>query len=334
MKATKDERKSVRLLKPIPSSTRTIIIFMTLLVSFFIILMIIPWQQTAVGTGRVIAYSATERQQNINALVDGRLGKWFVQEGSIVKKGDKIVELYDNDPLIIQNLKNERNALLNRLEAANKATDYAYINIQRQQHLFEKGISSKRIVELANIDYFKLKSDAANTQSEISRINVRLARQANQVIIAPMDGMILRRNHGEGAVMVKAGDVLAIFVPDTQSRAVELWISGNDIPLIYPGQEVRLQFEGWPAIQFSGWPSVAVGTFGGIVKIVDNAGNGNGRFRILVVPKNNSAWPETRYLRQGVKAHGWVLLSIVTLGYELWRQFNGFPPTQAQGTPK
>lgn len=329
-----DETKSTKLLNPIPSSTTTIFVFILLLICFIFILLITPWQQTASGSGRVIAYSATERQQNINALVEGRLGKWFVQEGSTVKKGDKIVELYDNDPFILQNLKKEREALFIRYEAAKKATEYAHINTQRQQHLFDKGISSKRTVELAHIEFLKLKSDEANIQSEISRINVRLARQANQIIIAPMDGMILRRNHGEGGVMVKAGDILAVFVPDTQSRAVELWMSGNDIPLIHPGQEVRLQFEGWPAIQFSGWPSVAVGTFGGIVQVVDNADNGHGEFRILVLPKPKNIWPDTRYLRQGVKAHGWVLLSTVSLGYELWRQFNGFPPVQAQGKPE
>jgi hypothetical protein len=27
-----------------------------------------------------------------------------------------------------------------------------------------------------------------------------------------------------------------------------------------------------------------------------------------------------------VRAHGWILLNRVSLAYELWRQFNGFPP--------
>ena len=31
-------------------------------------------------------------------------------------------------------------------------------------------------------------------------------------------------------------------------------------------------------------------------------------------------------LRQGVRTNGWVLLGQVPLGYELWRQINGFPP--------
>ena len=64
---------------------------------------------------------------------------------------------------------------------------------------------------------------------------------------------------------LKEGDPLFTIVPDATERAVELWVSGNDTPLIQSGDHVRLQFEGWPAVQFAGWPSVAVGTFGGEV---------------------------------------------------------------------
>ena len=94
-----------------------------------------------------------------------------------------------------------------------------------------------------------------------------------------------------------------------------------------PGREVRLQFEGWPAVQFVGWPSAARGTFGGIVTVVDSHDNGKGKFRVLVEPDpNDVSWPSRRYLRQGVQVKGWVLLDEVSLGFEIWRQLNGFPP--------
>jgi adhesin transport system membrane fusion protein len=31
-------------------------------------------------------------------------------------------------------------------------------------------------------------------------------------------------------------------------------------------------------------------------------------------------------MRHGLRAHGWVLLDRVPLGFELWRRFNAFPP--------
>ena len=58
------------------------------------------------------------------------------------------------------------------------------------------------------------------------------------------------------------------------------------------------------------------------------ADDGRGDFRIVVVPDpEDGPWPAASYLRQGVLAKGWVLLNRVSLGFEVWRQFNGFPPT-------
>jgi len=121
---------------------------------------------------------------------------------------------------------------------------------------------------------------------------------------------------------------VAILVPETSRQVVEMWVNGNDMPLLSLGDKVRMQFEGWPAIQFVGWPSVAVGTFGGEISLIDATDDGTGRFRVLVAPDpNDEAWPSTRFLRQGVRANGWVLLRQVPLGFEMWRRFNGFPPT-------
>ena len=86
------------------------------------------------------------------------------------------------------------------------------------------------------------------------------------------------------------------------------------------------------------WPSVAVGTFGGVVDIVDSYGTADGKFRVLIRPdENDQAWPEPRYLRQGVRTTGWLLLDEVPLWFEVWRQLNAFPPTVTppeDGAPK
>ena len=95
---------------------------------------------------------------------------------------------------------------------------------------------------------------------------------------------------------------------------------------------MRLQFEGWPAIQFAGWPSVAVGTFGGRIAAIDATDDGTGKFRVLVRPGRDDDWPADRFLRQGVRANGWVMLKQVSLGYEIWRQLNGFPPVVSQAS--
>ncbi len=294
-----------------------------------LILAFLPWQQTAVGAGRVVAFSPVDRQQDINSPIEGRVQKWHVSEGSRVDAGQLIVELSDNDPEILQRLQMERNALEKRVGAAKLGVQTSKLNLDRQKILLEKGLSAQRSYEQANLEYTKYLVDEANAAAELARIDVRLSRQLTQSVKAPAAGTILKIISGQGAQVVKAGQTLAVFVPETASRAVEIWVNGNDVPLVYEGRKVRLQFEGWPALQFSGWPSVAVGTFAGKVQLVDSADNGEGKSRIVVTPEDSALWPEPRYLRQGVRAVAWVLLDEVSLGYELWRSFNGFPPSSS-----
>jgi multidrug resistance efflux pump len=183
-------------------------------------------------------------------------------------------------------------------------------------------------------DVAKAESDIAKSQAEISKAEKelleaesKLARQRNQQIIAPFDGFIVQIYPNQGSQVLKEGDSICRIVPDTDDRAVQLMLDGNDAPLVQVGRQVRLQFEGWPAIQFAGWPSVAIGTFGGTVASVDATDDGKGKFRVLIQPDESSQeWPEPRFLRQGVRASGWVLLDQVPLWFETWRRINGFPP--------
>ena len=134
--------------------------------------------------------------------------------------------------------------------------------------------------------------------------------------------------------MNSQGQPLLVILPDTEKRSVELMVDGRDAPLINKGSQVRLEFEGWPAIQVPGWSRVRVGTFAGKVAFVDPTDNGMGNFRVMVVPDDKEQdWPEARFLRQGLNAKGWILLDNVTIGYEIWRVLNGFPPRIPEVSP-
>ena len=302
-----------------------------LLFLFFLLavgLCFIPWQQTAYGEGRVLAASPTERQQSIDAPVDGWLESWLVQEGSHVVAGQPIVRIVDNDPHILDRLEAERAATEARVAAAEQALDTVRRNVRRQYDLFRQGLSARKQYEEAQLKEADAVKELTAAKSARIQFATKSARQGRQVVTAPREGIILRRTAGESGIYVKTGTPLAQLVPNTTSRVVELSLDGNDLPLLHLDQEVRLQFEGWPAIQFSGWPSVAVGTFKGRIALIDASDAGvPGRFRILVGPMAGERWPDIRYLRQGVRAHGWVLLNVVPLGFEAWRRFNAFPPS-------
>jgi multidrug efflux pump subunit AcrA (membrane-fusion protein) len=168
-------------------------------------------------------------------------------------------------------------------------------------------------------------------EKELLVAQAKLEEQQQQTIKAPFDGIIQRVHAMPGSTVLKQGDPLLTIVPLSEEICVELFVDGNDASLISVGREARLQFEGFPGFQFSGWPSVAIGTFGGEVVQVDAADDGKGRFRIRVLPKEDGSriypkWPNVKYLRQGNRASGWVLLDQVNLGWEFWRVLNGFPP--------
>jgi len=319
----------------VPRITRTVSVFIAVvLLVGAAVLWFTPWVQTVSGRGEVTALDPRDRMQDINALVGGRIDEWYVRDGSTVAAGDPIVRLVDNDPQLLQRLRDERDAVLRKVEAMELQAQTAERDYQRQQELHADGLSSRRDMELARIKVGDLRSQLATARAELQQVEVRLSRESTQIVRAPRDGTILSLAAGDTATFVAQGQRIARFVPSDVERAVQLYLDGRDAALVETGRKVRLQFEGWPAVQFSGWPSVAVGTFGGEVAVVDRSANQQGLFRVMVVPDPESPdWPEDRFVRLGTQAQGWVLLESVRLGFELWRQMNNFPPTfQVPGT--
>lgn len=395
---------AARLLRP-PAPVRTVAALLAALLPLLAaLLLVMPWQQAALGTGQVIAYAPAERQQAVEAPISGRIEAWFVQEGQWVEAGEPLVELRDNDPLQLSRLSQSRDVGTEqlrtlaqqvrsyeiKLEAERASRDRLVaeygskvaslerkrlglaaeaeveaLQAERLAALAADGITSVRDAELARmkrdkaqaeLDALERQIDAerqaqgkaradgdakiASVQAELEAARVKqseaeqkqlelegkVRRQAAQRVEAPRSGRVLRLHGGPGGGQVKAGDALLTLVPDASARAVELRVDGNDMPLVTEGEQVRLLFEGWPALQVVGFPGADAGTYAGRVAFVDATDDGNGKFRIVVTPDPEAPpWPDAQRLRQGVRAKGWVLLGSVSLGYELWRRLNGFP---------
>lgn len=194
-----------------------------------------------------------------------------------------------------------------------------------------EGKVQEALAEIASV-----KKSLSETKQKLDEFGDRLK------VKPPCDGYIHEIFSYTGSAVVKEGDSLFTVVPDTKELAVELYARGNDVPLFRINDEVRLTFEGFPAIQFIGWPSAGRGTFGGRIALINPTDDGQGDFRIVIQPdKDQEPWPKNRSLRQGAQANGWVLLSTeegklsqVPLGYELWRQLNGFPAVVSKKPPE
>jgi membrane fusion protein, adhesin transport system len=272
---------------------------------------------------------------------------------------------------------------------ARQTVTTAELNLKRLQELFDKGLRSKRDLELADLEIVTARTRMESTQlgldvarkavqvaqleknriindtsaqinslraaqasvresvaksnSDIQKIAIDIGnvqqRSEQRIIRAPRSGKVVRVFKGGSGETVKSGDVLAVLSPDSQDHAVELYLTDYDAPLVSVGRQVRLNFAGWPAVQFVGWPSIAVGTFAGRVKVMDAIDDGKKRFRVIITPDEEliragkeEPWPKLDQLRPGAEVNGWVMLDTVSLGFELWRQFNAFPPTVERGT--
>lgn len=366
------------------------------------LLLAVPWQQSALGTGGVIAYAPAERQQAVESPLKGRVETWHVTEGALVEAGEKLVTVVDNDPSRQLRLETQLDALDGQLRAIDEqirnygakrdaevagraavGAEYdAKIASLRQKRVGERaeaetealqldrikvleaeGLESRRKLEVARAKANKAQSSVDARDAEINSLRrarekalaeadakiaavtaeleaarakraevvqkqqevaSKLAVQQSRDVRAPRAGRVLRLFGAPEGGQVKEGSPLLVLVPDTDARAVEIYVDGNDMPLVRQGEEARIQFEGWPAIQWVGMPGGGTGTFPGRVAFIDATDNGKGKFRVVIVP--DGEWPKPDLLRQGVRAKGWIMLGQVSLGWELWRQINGFPP--------
>lgn len=183
----------------------------------------------------------------------------------------------------------------------------------------------------------KAESDRNNTLAEIYEGEGSLAKLENEYanmsirneqyqLIAPQDGYLVKAMKAGIGETIKEGESVAQIMPESPELAVEMYVKAMDVPLIGQDRKVRIQFDGWPALQFSGWPNVSVGTFGGVVRVIDRVNSAGGEYRILVTPDpEDEPWPEQLRIGSGTK--GWVMLDNVAVWYEIWRQLNGFPPS-------
>jgi len=250
---------------------------------------------------------------------------------------DRQKELYEKGikPLKeIEKLEQELDSAKADLKAVGEAVKSATSELENKKaERDQKRSEAQTKVESARGVYEKVVGDAASIRKDIRDLEIKQSTLTRMFVTAPRDGVVHRLPLVEGGQTVKEGDYLLTIVPDTKDLAVEMTVVGNDLPLVRVGNHVRLQFEGWPSLQFSGWPAVAVGTFGGEVAVVDPTDDGSGMFRVLIRPEaGERPWPDEQYLRQGLRANGWVMLGVVSLGYEIWRRVNGFPPSVDSAT--
>ncbi len=91
------------------------------LILFFILFLFLPWTQNIQSNGLVTTRMQENRPQDIQTQIAGRIAKWYVKEGDMVRKGDTILflsEVKDDylDPLLVERTREQAIAKRNSID--------------------------------------------------------------------------------------------------------------------------------------------------------------------------------------------------------------------------
>lgn len=261
-------------------------------------------------------YKANEKQLEIAV-------KQYERTEELHRQNLKSLTELENKRLKVQEMEAKVVSLENKLLASRNELINAITEIQSIDADYRDKIAkgeSEKSTALSSL--YDTEATVTKMQNQISNYSIR---SGYYYVTAPQDGYISKALKNGVGETVKEGAELVSIVPNLSDFAVEMFVSPVDLPLVHLGNQVRLQFDGWPAIVFSGWPMVSYGSYGGKVVAIDNFVGTNGKYRVLVAPdKNDHPWPKE--LRMGVAVKTMTLLDNVPIWYELWRKINGFPP--------
>lgn len=245
----------------------------------------------------------------------------FARQENLYEQGLKSLTELEARRLKLQETQAKLLANQNKLASSRAELQNSYTELNSLQAEYADKLAKAESELSATRAY--LYGTVGETSKLRSEYSSTLERSRFYQVLAPQTGYLVRTLRAGIGENIKEGEAIATIMPDDPKLAVELYVQPMDLPLLYRGAPVRLQFDGWPALVFSGWPNLGFGTFGGKVAVIDNTAT-NGLYRMLVVQDpEQEKWPEAIRIGSGVQ--GWAMLNTVPIWYELWRQLNGFP---------
>jgi HlyD family secretion protein len=216
-----------------------------------------------------------KRQVNISANTMGRVTRLAVQEGQRVKAGQFLLEI-DPRSLEGQLQRGEANVAAARsslqqshtaVEQARATLELSRQNLKRQDELWKEGLTSRESLERAQNDVAVREAELKAREQEIRTREEQIKQEeaslsttrynlSQVIILAPMDGIVTRRNIEEGenvvvGTMNNAGTVL-LTVADMSVIEAELEVDETDIPTVTLDQAATITIDAVPDREFRG----------------------------------------------------------------------------------
>ena len=188
-------------------------------------------------------YIVAESEITVSSKVAGRVATLNVREGDLVKKGD-IIAILDNEELKIQMEEAEANAEKASLNLKHKQELYEkdLIDLKRREELFKENLISPSQLdkEERNLVIAKLELDRAKSELEVCKKKLQLARIRfeESIIRAPISGTVIDKIADVGEMLFpmktmegKSGSAI-VTLADLRVMNVEIDINEDDIEKI------------------------------------------------------------------------------------------------------
>ncbi|PKN72268.1 MAG: efflux RND transporter periplasmic adaptor subunit [Deltaproteobacteria bacterium HGW-Deltaproteobacteria-10] len=207
-------------------------------------------------------YVVAQRKAALAAKITGRLVSLTVGEGNIVRKGQIVARLENEDT---QANVNQARANLNMARAnseqAKSELDLAVLNYDRHKSLYDKGSVSKAEFDNAESRYkraqFVVNSFAAAVNAAAAVVEAAGVAHENSFIKVPFDGVVLTKNADIGDIITPLGaaansKAAVITIADMSSLEVETDVSEANLSAVKVKQPCEIQIDAIPDKRFRG----------------------------------------------------------------------------------
>jgi multidrug resistance efflux pump len=141
-----------------------------------LVILFIPWTQNIRSEGAITTLRQEQRPQQINTIIPGRIVKWWVKEGDMVRKGDTIVQLAEIkddylDPNLLQRTEQQ-------LGAEQLTIDYYQSKVATAQQQIT-ALQNERDLKLSAID-----NKLIQTRRKVQSDSMKVIAAENEMTVA------------------------------------------------------------------------------------------------------------------------------------------------------
>jgi len=181
---------------------RVSILFLLLM----LVTMFLPWTQNITGKGKVTTLKPTQRPQNIQSPIPGRIEQWYVQAGDFVEKGDTILRISEVksdyfDEKLLERTNNQIQSKSKSIQAYKGKT-----NALKDQIVALKNEQSLKLQQAKNkLLQAKLKVQSDSIDLEAFRTNQTVAEtQFNRIQTLQQEGLKATKDVEEKRLKLQA----------------------------------------------------------------------------------------------------------------------------------